>query len=232
MFKPWDRIARVQVHYKDTGGGVERVITDDMRASAEVSAGQWNDYQTRFAPFEQKFMDDVTRDQGATLNKIQGQTNADLQQQIAKSSTPAAGVDPSRGPAISTAAVAKGLSTGFTEAQAGVGNQQAQNLETVVGMGRGQAVDAVGTMSDLAASSGQAALTRTIADASDSMNERGAIMQLAGQGLGVAGALGKNFMASSPTPGVTDYSKGGLDIVKKQSVQNTAVGPYGGLRLF
>lgn len=176
------------------GGSVERIITDDMRASAEVSAAQWNDYQTRFAPFEQKFMDDVTRDQAGTLNKIQGQTNADLQQKVAASSGPQAGFDPSRGSTVSASAVAKGLSAGFTEAQKGVNDQQAQNLATVVGMGRGQAVDAVGTMSDLAASSGQAALTRSIADATESMNERGATMSLIGSGLGAAGAIGNNYM--------------------------------------
>ena len=198
MYKPWDRLCRVMVCYK-SDGDVKPTITEDMRASAEVSAAQWNDYQTRFAPFEQKFMDDVTRDSGNTLNTIKGQVNADLQQKVAASGGPTAGFDPSRGDGMSVTAVGKGLSAGFNAAQKGVGDQQVQNLNTVVGMGRGQAVEAVGGLSDLAVSSGQTALTRSISDATESMNERGARMQLAGQALGTAGAIGMNYAQPAST---------------------------------
>ncbi|MGL4678616.1 MAG: hypothetical protein ACRCWC_04450, partial [Plesiomonas shigelloides] len=162
-----ERVMQRAVCCKSSGGGVERIITDDMRASAEVSASQWNDYQTRFAPFEQKFMNDVTRGAENTTDKIQGQVNADVQQKIAAKSGPQAGFDPSRGSAISTSAIGKGLAAGNVQAQKAVTDQQAQHLSTVVGMGRGQAVEAVGTMSDLAESSGKAALTRSIADATE-----------------------------------------------------------------
>lgn len=176
-----------------SGERVERTITEDMRASAEVSAAQWNDYQQRYAPFEQKFANDVLRDSGLVERKVQGQVNADLQQKMATRQGPQAGLDPSRGQAVSSSALGRGLATGQVAAQIGAGNQQVANLSTVVGMGRGQAVDAVGTMSDLAVSSGQAALTRNIADANESMNERGAWMQLAGQAMGAAGAYGMNM---------------------------------------
>lgn len=191
-----DRIMQRCVAHKGSSE-VKREITDDMRASAEVSAAQWNDYQTRFAPFEQKFMDDVTRDTGNTLDSVQGRTNADVQQKMATQSSPQAGLDPSRGSTLSTSATGKGLAAGFVAGQKGVEDMQTQNLATVVGMGRGQAVDAVGTMSDLAVSSGQTALNRQISDATESMNERGATMQLIGQGLGAAGAVGSNYMQST-----------------------------------
>ena len=177
-----------------SGGSVDRIITDDMRASAEVSAEQWNDYQDRFAPFEGKFMDDVLRDTTDTKNKIQGQTNADMMQAVASKTGPTAGFDPSRGSAVSTSAIGKGLSTGMTQAQAVVGNQQVNNLNTVIGMGRGQAIDAVGTMRDMASVSGEVALKRAETDAVSSMNERGATMSLIGSGLGAAGAIGNNYM--------------------------------------
>lgn len=196
MLMRWscERCMTGSVCFKGDSGSVDRIITDDMRASAEVSAAQWNDYQDRFAPFEQKFMDDVLRDTKDTQNKIQGQTNADVMQAMASKTGPVAGFDPSRGSTVSTSAIAKGLSTGMTQAQAAVGNQQVNNMNTVIGMGRGQAIDSVGTMSDLASVSGDVALKRAEADATSSMNERGANMSMIGAGLGAASAIGNNYM--------------------------------------
>lgn len=211
-----DRIMQRCVCYK-SGGDVKPIITEDMRASAEVSSAQWNDYQIRFAPFEQRFMDDVTRDTGTTSKAIQGQVNADLQQKMASKTGPVAGHDPSRGGALPTTSIAKGLSAGQTQALAAVENQKAQNLNTVVGLGRGQAVDAVSGMSDLAVSSGQTALSRAVSDATDSMNERGATMQLIGQGLGVAGAAGSSYFS-------------GANAASNNVINNTANTAEGALR--
>jgi len=56
------------------GGSSKPIITEDMRAAAEVATSQWNDYQTRLRPFEDKFAADMTRDpstqQAALRSKV------------------------------------------------------------------------------------------------------------------------------------------------------------------
>lgn len=166
------------------GGGNSPIITEDMRAAAEVAAKQWNDYKTRFVPFENKFIADVSRDPKETKAFSQGATNADIAQM-----TPAAALNPTRSGAGTTVdASARAGAAGQVEAAQGALNRTAQGLGTAVTMGRGQQVEALDSMMSQAETSGQVALKKQIADNAAKTSERGNYMKMAAGALnGAAG---------------------------------------------
>ena len=188
-----ERIMGRAVCFAGGGGGAERIITDDMKASAEVAAEQWNRYQDFYVPFEKKFMDDVTRDPAQTEATLKGQVNADMMQAASK----VAPVDPVRGmPALSPSAMTKGLSKGFGTARTAAVNQQQTGLNTAIAMGRGQAVQAMTTQQQLAEQSGQTALQESINSAQNDMANRGAMFKGIGMAAGLAGSATSSALAA------------------------------------
>lgn len=192
-----------------SGGGAERIITDDMKASAEVAAEQWNRYQDFYVPFEKEFMADVTKDPAQTESTLKGQVNADMMQAAAKT----APVDPVRGmPALSSGAMTKGLSKGFGTARTAAVDQQQQGLNTAIAMGRGQAVQAMTTQQQLAEQSGQTALQESISSAQNDMASRGAMFKGIGMAAGLAGNLAGGMMSSGPSSAdISAYTNTGMN---------------------
>lgn len=176
---------RVHVCYKSSGGGGARIITDDMRAAAEVATKQWNDYQSRFVPFEKKFIADmVGRDD---TEKLQGIVGADIAQKVRAPKDPRTAGLPSSG------AVDQAITGGLTDARAGALDRKAKGMDTVVAMGRGQQTEALNGLTEQAITSGQVASSRAATATRAATAERGQTFGLIGSGLGVVGAVGSNM---------------------------------------
>lgn len=170
------------------GSSALRIITDDMVAAAEIGVRQWNDYQTRMVPFENKFIQDVTRDPGVTSDKVQGMVGADMAQ---KTSPTAITVNPVQSGAPS-AVTGRALAAGVTDARQGALDRTAQGMGTAVAMGRGQQVEALTGMTDMAATSGQIANQKAITDSQVAIKNRGDTFGMIGTAIGAGGAIMKN----------------------------------------
>ena len=221
-----DKIMHRAVCYK--GAKQERIITEDMRAAADVAVQQWNDYQTRFVPFENKFIADVTKDPMASEEAISGAANADVMQKLASNpsaTNPNAAISPAK-----EASLGKALSTVGVDSRDAALDNKAEAMSTVVNMGRGERVEALNSQMGLAESSGNTALTNYKTDLEHSTNERGAIMQTAGRALGVAGAVGANYNwggavnnGTGPTIANANFNDG---TTGRTALNNTVVNPY------
>lgn len=189
------------------GGGNQPIITEDMRAAAEVAAKQWNDYKTRFVPFENKFIADVSRDPKETKALAQGATNADIAQM-----TPAVALNPLRSGAGTTIDNSgRASAAGQTAANQGALDRTAQGLGTAVSMGRGQQVEALDTMMSQAEVSGQVALKKQIADNQADTAERGQYMSIA------AGAMGA---------GAGYFQNGSTGLTQQDVIAGQSAGDY------
>lgn len=181
-------------------GGSGKTVTSDMKAQAEVAARQWNDYQTRYVPFENKFIADVnSRDD---TKRLQGMVAADVAQ---KAGTPQ--VNPIQGGVTNASTVGKALSAGLTDARAGALDRKAQERSAVVAMGRGQQTEALSGLTDQAITSGLAASHAADVDVA----ERGALFSTIGSALGAGAATAKNVATtkSSDSSNSPDASTNG-----------------------
>lgn len=222
-YKPWDRTGRVHVHFKGGSSGPTRIITEDMKAAAEVATAQWNDYQTRFAPFENKFFKDITKDSSIGAKQVGGMTNADMAQKNAK-----VAIDPTR--VVPTAskftAQGTGAATGALASENLAKKQEVEGLQTAVAMGRGQAIDSVKSMTDRAIQSGEIAQEKQRNDIEMDSARSAAAWNTAGSMVGAvagAGAAGyKAFNAKQPPiPSTNGY--GGQ--MPDYTIRPTATGP-------
>lgn len=171
------------------GGGSsapQRIITDDMHAAAQVATEQWNDYQTRFAPFENKFIASSTKDPAVKTGAMQGMTNADIAQQVGKAPLAPDVM------ALQRAGQAGGSASGNAAATAALAARtgQVQGLQTSVAMGRGQAVEAVKGMTDMAIDSSNNAWIKEKAKIESDWNKNAATMNMAGSLVGAAAGIG------------------------------------------
>ena len=222
-----DRMMQRCVAYKSSGGGAERIITEDMRAAAEVATEQWNDYQSRFAPFENKFKADMEKDPTTQQAALRGKVSADLAQKAATAVAIPAGADPTKAltaSAINRNEVGKAAASGSASVTQGALNRQAQGLNTVVAMGRGQATDALQTQSALAESSAQAALTDAKTNMQDRWANEAMTASLISKGVGAAGGVAMygadQGWFNQSTPGTqTPQAAYSHDLVNQQSVQ-------------
>lgn len=223
MYKPWDRTGRVHVNFKGGGGGPTRIITEDMKAAAEVATKQWNDYQTRFAPFENKFFEDITKDSSVVAGKVTGMTNADLAQKNAKAALNPNQIMPG---ASKFAAQGSGMAAGALGAQNLAKKQQVEGLQTSVAMGRGQAIDSVKSMTDRAIQSSQIAQEKQRNDI-EMDSARSAMAwntagSMAGAVAGIGAAAYKGYNASQAPPSTNGYGGQIPDYMPKPQ----PVGPY------
>jgi hypothetical protein len=200
----FEGVARRSICYKGGSGEAKRVITEDQVAAAEVAAKQWNDYQTRYVPFENKFVEHMNKPVESKEKAVRGMVNADVQQSVSK----VAPVDPNRGMAPTgtvPVAAAKAKAAGMVDATKGAVDAEAQGLGTVVALGRGQQVEALNGLTDQASASGQIANAKMLNDVQSSINERGRVMGNVGTALGMAAGAAKAGMSgpvNAPGAGV------------------------------
>lgn len=179
------------------GGG-----SDTPKESAEerelgrIAIEKWNDYQVRFKPIEDQFIQDVQRTD-SDYTEARGNANAAVQQAFGQAEGNLAdnifmnGLDPSSGAFQKTMdgiSADRGLSMGtaVNEAEMGVDNQHVKGLQNVVAIGQGQSAEAMQGMGNLAGQATNDAINR----ANNSFNNRAAGLQAVGT---VAG-MGTNYM--------------------------------------
>lgn len=224
-YKPWDRTGRVHVNFKGGSIGPTRIITEDMKAAAEVATKQWNDYQTRFAPFENKFFKDITKDASVGAKQIGGMTNADMAQKNVK-----AALDPTR--VMPSASKFKtqgtGMAAGALNAENLAKKQQVEGLQTAVAMGRGQAIDSVKSMTDRAIQSSELAQEKQRNDIEMESAQNAAAWNTAGSMVGaVAGAGAAGYKASNAKQPAIPSTNGYGGQIPDYTIRPTAtaVGP-------
>ena len=184
------------------GGGGEIKETSHEKELARISQEQWNQYKTRFRPFENEWISNIRTDQNDQA-QIAGQVNAgvgrefDKIQKTAKAQQFSAGMDPSSG---RFKAVMGGLSSkrGETAGRAksaasqAVDDQTYQGLQQAVAMGRGQSAEATRDMTSLAYDATGKAIADAKADQDTSQTWASSAMSAAGMGL--AGCQNKREM--------------------------------------
>jgi len=195
------------------GGNSKPVITEDMRAAAEVATSQWNDYQTRLRPFEDKFAADMTRDPSTQQAALRSKVNADVAQQTRTAGVAPAGHQPVTAlmrSAVGQDAVGKATASGYGDASQGALDRSAQGMSNVVALGRGQAAQALQTQQQLAEGSASAALTKAKSDQQARFVNEAMTANLIGQGVGAATAVGSYgaqngwFAGQAPGAGTTN----------------------------
>lgn len=168
--------------------------TEESKALAEVAAKRWNRYQQVFVPLENAYIKDVmdTRSRG-TYETVGAMASADYAGQFDAANHQLAdemvqqGVDPSSG-------VFMGNSAALRKAQAvkqagGVAAAKVDNtsrfydgLSSIIGMGQGQATEAIGGLQSVATRSTE----RAMRDASDAFSNASATRAGIGQIVGTA----------------------------------------------
>jgi len=155
---------------------------------ANISKAKWADYKSRYIPFENKWISDVTQDPTARAAKVEGETNANMAQQAQNMTSPSA-IDPNTGAVKSGRAMSKvGEASGEAEASGGQAarNQQVAGEEAAVALGRGTSSNAELGYGNLAANASQQAINTSYNDFRDMAAMSQGIGQAAGMGVGMA----------------------------------------------
>lgn len=194
MLKPWDRICRVAVHYKGGGGSSGPVITEDMVEQARVSVDQWNTYVTDHLPMIKTYIAEKTDTgkQDAIEQGLRGKLNADIAQRTAMKSIPA-GVNPGQSlmaQGLNRDIAGKNAALGSVEVTQNYGDRKIQELGNIVGAGRGQKVEAMEGLNQLAASSAESAIIKAKADQQARFANEAATAKMIGAGLNAATTVG------------------------------------------
>ncbi|WP_136810004.1 hypothetical protein [Desulfosediminicola flagellatus] len=182
--------------------------TAQEKELAKISQEQWNEYETRFKPFEDEWIKNTEMDAGDQA-KMAGQVNTgvgavfDNQQREVTSQNFSAGMDPSSGrfkAAISGLSNRKGTAAAKakTDASQAVDDQTYLRLQGAVAMGRGQSTGAMRDMTTLAGD----ATNKAIADAQSEQDTRSSI----GSSLSSAAGMGLAGWKNSKRPQSTNLS--------------------------
>jgi hypothetical protein len=215
----FERIMSRAVCFKAGGGGSNQpIITDDMKEQARVSADEWNRYVKDHLPaVEQYVAKKTTEDVGLTESKLRGTMNADMAQRTAGTDKVPAGVDPSRSlmaQGLNMQIAGKAASGGMVDVTQGAQDRKVAEMGQLVAAGRGQKVEALGGLNQLAASSSDVALIKAKSDQYARFAEEAATANLVGAGLNAATSAGmygaQNGWFSGDT-GTASYVKNGLD---------------------
>lgn len=183
-----------------SGGGGDNEVKETRaeQQQSRIAIERWNDYQTRFAPLENRLMAEVRTSPGE-MDQAQGYANAASEQQFAgarddlRDNLFAGGLNPSSGGYASRMtglAADEALSTGMNEAGIGqaMADQEAYGLQGIVDLGRGNSSTAFQQYGESASSANQQA----ISDARNALQERLAMQNTLGQAAGAATAYGLN----------------------------------------
>jgi len=174
--------------------------TEIQETSAEIEASkiaeeQWRDYQARFVPAENKFIESVHLDED-DKHQVKGQVSASVARQeknaqdtVARANL-ASGYSPGSGRAVAGASdislkAAQAGSASQTRAGEAVTDKSLAGIQAVVNMGRGEASDANLGLGDVARQSVSRAISDAQADQADRLSRREEI----GSGIGVAAGL-------------------------------------------
>lgn len=173
------------------GGGDSPEQTPEERELGRIAVERWNDYQIRFKPLEDKFIQEVQRTpsdfaeaRGNAATAVQqsfGQAEGSLKDKLFTT-----GVDPSSSQFVGamdglSTDRALSMGTGINEAELAVDNAHLQGLQNVVQMGQGQAMESINGLGNVAGNATQDAINR----ANRSFQNRQAGLSLVGN---VAGA--------------------------------------------
>ena len=185
------------------GGGNDVKQSPEERELGRIAIERWNDYQNRFVPVENEYIQSVQKTD-SDFSEARGQTASAVQQAFAPAEIDlsnnlfAQGITPDSGKGISAVQALgrdRGLSmgTGLNETDVAVDNQHLQGLQNVVQMGQGQAADSLAGMGQVAADATRDSIDR----ANRSYQNRQAGLHLAGN---VAGAATHAY--TNRTPGL------------------------------
>jgi hypothetical protein len=165
-------------------GGIQE--TPYEQELAKISKQKWGDYQKRFIPFENKWISSATQNPETNVARVEGQTNANMNQAAAKTLLPGK-VNPNSGVIPSGVASTKfGASTGQAMATGAQGarNMQVTGEEGVTDLGQGTSTNAQVGYGNLA----QGATQTEINDAFSNYQQNAGMQQGVGSALGLAAA--------------------------------------------
>jgi len=182
-------------------GGKTPKETAEERELGRIAVERWNDYQTRFKPIEDQFIEDVQMTD-SDFNQVRGSTATSVQQNFSevenslKDNLFVKGVDPSSDAYIDalddvSQDRALSLGTGVNEAEVAVDNAHLKGLQSVVAMGQGQATEALDGLGAIAGDATNEAINRS----KKSFQNRSAGLQLVGT---VAGGATAGYMNKKP----------------------------------
>lgn len=176
------------------GGSDAPKQTAEEAELGRIAIDQWNDYQVRFKPIEDQYINDVqvtdsdyshARSAGNTaVMQAFGQAEENLANNIFMN-----GLDPSSDSFVKTMdglSLDRGLSAGASanEAELAVDNANIKGLQNVVAMGQGQSAEAQAGLSGIAGDATNDAINRS----RESFNNRSAGLQLVGTAAGIGTA--------------------------------------------
>ncbi|MDF0750274.1 hypothetical protein NLU14_08530 [Marinobacter sp. 71-i] len=182
------------------GGSDKPEQTEEEKELGRIAVERWNDYQTRFVPIENQFIEAV-QTSDSDFESARGSANASVQQAFGDAednltdTLTANGITPDSGrfrAAMDGIGEDRSLSlgTGLNETEMAVDNRGLKGLQSVVQMGQGQATDSISGMGTVAADATRDSIDR----ANRSFENRQAGLHLAGT---VAGA-GTQAMTGAP----------------------------------
>lgn len=180
------------------GGSNEIPETQAERDHAQVASERWNDYQTRFVPFENKYIEDVTADPSIKQEVVSGRVNADLARQN-NGAIPVGAINRIGSVVASdfTPKMAAAGATAMSTAKGAVRDSQIQGLQSVVNIGSGQAAGAIEGMGEIASNASDLAQT----NAESSFNRSSATQSAIMTGVGASAAATGEYLKSTPKVG-------------------------------
>lgn len=176
---------------KGGGGDAEIKETAEEQELAKIAAEQWNEYQSRFVPMENEFIEDVQQTgddfayaEGIGTNQVQGESSDAVKQY--RDTLNKSGAQPGSGKGIglmSTLAANTGRAGANVEMDAhnSVDDLHNRGLMAAVQMGRGQAADAQLGLQKVASDASR----KSINDAGNRFTERAGRQQAIGSAAGM-----------------------------------------------
>lgn len=149
------------------GGDTDIANTEAQKALAEVAAGKWTDYQEKFVPMQNEFIQDVqdmdgqkAMDEATNVAGVTNSSNVTSQVGGTAQAMAASGVNPNSTQfkqGVSNAAQSAGVTAAGNTSKVQVSQQDRylQGLDAVNAMGSGQEASAISGMGDLAEMSHQ-----------------------------------------------------------------------------
>lgn len=202
-----------------SGGGGSNVIPETplQKTQAMVAAQQWSDYNKRWAPVQEFFINRTKGGQGAKQLFLEGKNNADVEGQFgnAEAGLNAAlarkGALPGSGASIFAATKLAGdagtsLGMGKVNVDDAVTRQYMGGLQDIVAMGRGQRATSNQALADVASLSGQVAA----ANAEAAQQDAAGLGEAIGTGVSMAGTYGlmgaMNRAKKGPPTGLSKFN--------------------------
>jgi len=188
------------------GGDTEIKETSQEQELARISNEQWQQYQTRLAPFENEWIKDIpvtAAEKSRATGQVAAETSLTFENAAkqAQDKSTMMGVDPSSGQA-------RGLSAGVTLNRAkatgralsttdqAMDDQYYQGLQGAVDMGRGQSAQAMKDTSSIAKDASQTAISDAYTKQISNDSIKSTAMTAAGMGLAGWQNAGKGDMNS------------------------------------